>query len=480
MNRRSFLKNATAAAAVTASLPAIESIAATSAAQPAPNNPMIGIQVGAVSFVDEGVEPVLDEFQQCDAVNTLSSPPSPTAAASQAARFPASRCPITASRTTIPTLSTAAVTRRPSAILQGTVLKISAHPTSATTTSRGRPPSARKRGMKTICWFEDVWSAGVPNVRRPRSGISTAERRPPSASTTLTTQLAARHWSRTTPAATRSTASCGDPSVRAHSPTRSAAIMEDVPATQQGHLLLLLRAQSNSARGINAARARDGFQALADFVGAARKEGVRGWLLRHALASHAPLPRTARLGDALDRQPPRNLRRHLRQSEIGQSRRFRSAGTSGTTTPSVPSTAPSRISPTIAPVLRLPQDRDVPQLRRRAHGAASSDNVGQTMYGDVPSRSCSISTTASSTTSTKSTLAALPQSGLSADYVYRETKRARAGLDGTKTLLWPGIDIDIPTAATTASPRPKAPRPQSAPPSVAEPTASSSPANTLR
>jgi hypothetical protein len=29
----------------------------------------------------------------------------------------------------------------------------------------------------------------------------------------------------------------------------------------------------------------------------------------------------------------------------------------------------------------------------------------------------------------------------------RETKRARAKLAGAKTLLWPGIDIDIPTAA---------------------------------
>lgn len=35
--------------------------------------------------------------------------------------------------------------------------------------------------------------------------------------------------------------------------------------------------------------------------------------------------------------------------------------------------------------------------------------------------------------------------GLSADYVYRETKRSLDGVAGTKTLLWPGIDIDIPT-----------------------------------
>jgi len=39
----------------------------------------------------------------------------------------------------------------------------------------------------------------------------------------------------------------------------------------------------------------------------------------------------------------------------------------------------------------------------------------------------------------------IPQAGLSPDYVYRETKRALEGVAGTKTLILPGIDIDIPT-----------------------------------
>ena len=43
-------------------------------------------------------------------------------------------------------------------------------------------------------------------------------------------------------------------------------------------------------------------------------------------------------------------------------------------------------------------------------------------------------------------LAELPKTGFSADYVYREAKRAREALNGTKTQFWPGIDIDIPTA----------------------------------
>src|ERR1041384_7056858 len=57
MNRRSFL--ATSAAALSA------------APQTPAASKMIGIQVGAVSFVDEGVEKVLDEFQQDAAINTL-------------------------------------------------------------------------------------------------------------------------------------------------------------------------------------------------------------------------------------------------------------------------------------------------------------------------------------------------------------------------------------------------------------------------
>lgn len=39
----------------------------------------------------------------------------------------------------------------------------------------------------------------------------------------------------------------------------------------------------------------------------------------------------------------------------------------------------------------------------------------------------------------------IPYTGLSSDYVYREAKWAADGLAGTKTLNWPGIDIDIPT-----------------------------------
>ena len=62
MKRRDFVQNAAAGALVSA--------ATSGQAAPAASK-MIGIQVGAVSFVDEGVDQVLDHFQQDASVNTL-------------------------------------------------------------------------------------------------------------------------------------------------------------------------------------------------------------------------------------------------------------------------------------------------------------------------------------------------------------------------------------------------------------------------
>jgi hypothetical protein len=55
----------------------------------------------------------------------------------------------------------------------------------------------------------------------------------------------------------------------------------------------------------------------------------------------------------------------------------------------------------------------------------------------------------------------IPHTGLSADYVYRETKRSLEGVAGTRTLIWPGIDTDIPTEPNNRSVRRKASRKQS-------------------
>jgi hypothetical protein len=71
-------------------------------------------------------------------------------------------------------------------------------------------------------------------------------------------------------------------------------------------------------------------------------------------------------------------------------------------------------------------------------------NVGGTLYGDIPGQEL-LEFHYRVLNYEEKSLSEIPFTGLSADYVSRETKRAREGLAGTKTLLWPGIDIDIPT-----------------------------------
>ena len=71
-------------------------------------------------------------------------------------------------------------------------------------------------------------------------------------------------------------------------------------------------------------------------------------------------------------------------------------------------------------------------------------NVGSSIFGDVPKQEL-LDFHYRILDYKEKSLAEISLTGLSSDYVYRETKRARDGLQGTKTLLWPGIDVDIPT-----------------------------------
>jgi hypothetical protein len=77
--------------------------------------------------------------------------------------------------------------------------------------------------------------------------------------------------------------------------------------------------------------------------------------------------------------------------------------------------------------------------------ASYIDSVSQTVYGDVPRQEL-LDFHYRVMNYQEKNLADIPETGFSADYVYREAKRAREALNGTKTQLWPGIDIDIPTA----------------------------------
>ena len=76
--------------------------------------------------------------------------------------------------------------------------------------------------------------------------------------------------------------------------------------------------------------------------------------------------------------------------------------------------------------------------------ALYADNIGSTLYGDLSKQSL-IDLNYAFMGLKEGSYDQIPYTGLSADYVYRETKRALAGVAGTRSQIWPGIDIDIPT-----------------------------------
>src|ERR1700750_1409412 len=68
LNRRDFL---TAAAAGAAALPAEGGQPHAPSAEKLRSQPVIGIEIGSISFLDEGTEKVIDVLQERGAVNTL-------------------------------------------------------------------------------------------------------------------------------------------------------------------------------------------------------------------------------------------------------------------------------------------------------------------------------------------------------------------------------------------------------------------------
>jgi hypothetical protein len=72
------------------------------------------------------------------------------------------------------------------------------------------------------------------------------------------------------------------------------------------------------------------------------------------------------------------------------------------------------------------------------------DNAGSTLYGDLTKQSL-LDFNYAVMGFKEGSYKQIPHTGLSPDYVSRETKRALDGVAGTNTLIWPGIDIDIPT-----------------------------------
>jgi hypothetical protein len=168
LGRRDFLKTVAGATAAAALLPqAAGAEAAAPAENPKPNR-MIGIQAGAVSFFDEGVGPVLDIFQERGAINALFLTTFTYGRGLAGRQIPGQPFPDHGKQESDERTFHGGNYATPHpAFYADTILKETRAPEHGEADILQMVlPEAKKRGMKVFCSCEDVWRSSVPGVNQ--------------------------------------------------------------------------------------------------------------------------------------------------------------------------------------------------------------------------------------------------------------------------------------------------------------------------
>jgi hypothetical protein len=164
MARREFITTSAGITAAAAITPALLTSVAGAAEKP---GKMIGIQVGPVSFVDEGVDQVLDIFQEKGAVNTIFLTTFTYGRGLSGRQVPGQPFPDHGPQESDVGFYHGGNYAMPHpAFYKNTVLKETRAPDhGGLDIVAAVLPAARKRGMKLFCSIEDVFRSDVPGVK---------------------------------------------------------------------------------------------------------------------------------------------------------------------------------------------------------------------------------------------------------------------------------------------------------------------------
>ena len=439
MERREFLQSAAAAAMAAAP-------GARAMADAVKSEAMIGVQVGAVSFVDEGVEQTLDVLQQDGAVNTLFVATFTYGRGIAGRQVPGQPLPDHGKQQyDTGSFYGGCYTKVDPRYFKDTVFQSFRAPDLGDfDVLEAVLPAARKRGLKTVCWFEDVFRKDLPNIDQ----LQEKELSGSNAATLCFNNPNYRNWLL---GMVEDWARTYDVDGIMWGSERQGAFSNMLGAHAGGpgqpmRVTCFCNYCQERARkqGINPERARQGFMELANFVNTSRQsqrpvDGYYVTLWRLML------------------KYPELLAWEMMWTE---SLRDTYAAIHGKV---------KEVKPTLQvgwhiwhtnsfnPIYRAEQDLAAIApwsdflkivIYNNCGGERMAEyigNMGHTMYGDVPDDEL-LEFHYRVLNYREKGLAEIPFTGLSSDYVYRESKRAHDGLAGAKTLLLPGIDIDIPTA----------------------------------
>lgn len=438
VSRREFMK-LTAGASAALAMPSMGQAAVV------PSAKMIGIQVGAISFVDEGTETVLDVLQERGCVNTLFLAVFTYGRGIAGRQIPGYPLPDHGKQVYDLNYHGGNFATPHPQYYKNTVIQPAHAPDHSNLDILAEVlPAAKKRGMKVICWMEDVFRNDLPNIKevqekdlygRNQETLCVNNPNYLNFFSGLVEDFARSYdvdgimWG-----SERQGALCD-----------SLGATHDTPPIDPGNVTCFCEFCYKKARerGINPDRAKQGFLELEKFVRAARSgkrpsDGyfVQFWriLLRYPEVAAWEMMFTD----------------SLRETYAALYKTVKTAK------PTIPVGWHIWHNTSFNPIYRAEQDwQELSKysdfikvvMYNNCGGermALYVDHIGSTLYGDLTKQQLTEFTYEVMGYKERS-YDEIPYTGLSSDYVYRETKRALEGVAGTKTQIWPGLDIDIPT-----------------------------------
>ena len=160
VTRREFVK-LTAATGASLAIPSLGQAAVS------PKDKMVGIQIGAISFVDEGTEKVLDILQERGGVNTLFLAVFTYGRGIAGRQIPGYPLPDHGKQVYDLNYHGGNFATPHPQYYKDTVIQPQHAPDHGSLDILEEVlPAAKKRGMKVICWMEDVFRKDLPNIEQ--------------------------------------------------------------------------------------------------------------------------------------------------------------------------------------------------------------------------------------------------------------------------------------------------------------------------
>jgi hypothetical protein len=452
--RREFIKTAATVAAAATISPAFLSTA--KAAEQTATPRMIGIQAGPVSFVDEGVEAALDIFQEKGAVNTVFLTTFTYGRGLSGRQIAGQPYPDHGKAESDAAFYHGGNYAAPHAeFYQNTSLKQTRAPDHGDLDIVAAVlPAARKRGMKLFCSIEDAWRSDVPGLK-DLTEVDLQGRRTSSTLCPLHPEVHA-FW---TGLATDLCKSYDIDGILFFN-ENNGPLLESLGASHAQRIassratcFCEFHQKAARERGLSFERAREGYVRLDQFVqnslaGQRPSDGyfVEFWRL---LSEYPEIMAWDRLFDEGKHQVLAEIHTAVKAVRPGLQAGFHIEHVNS-----------------FNPIFRA--------TRSYAELAAKADllkivvynncggeryanfirNVHATVFRDVPPEELLRFNNHLLNYGDEAGMDGLAQAGLSADYVYRETQRALAGVQG-KCKILPGIDIGLPTGANSRKATPE-------------------------